>query len=65
MNAAKATKNEIIIGKGCGKKGIKDSPIVMPMIVIINVNTLRDVCLSARSISSFFLCFLFLYHSRG
>jgi hypothetical protein len=65
MNAAKAIRNDISSGKGCGKIGINDSPNIMPMNVTIKVNNLSDFCLSARSISSFFLCFLLLYQARG
>jgi len=65
MKAAKATRKEISSGKGCGKIGIKDRPNIMPMNVTMNVNTLSDFCSSARSISSFFLCFLLLYQARG
>ena len=65
MKAAKAIRKDISSGKGCGKIGIKDSPNIMPTNVIMNVNALSDFCLSARSISSFFLCFLRLYQARG
>ena len=65
INAAKAIRKDISSGKGCGKIGIKDRPKTIPINVTINVNTLSDFCLSARSISSFFLCFLLLYQARG
>ena len=47
------------------ERNLKDRPKNIPTNVTMNVNTLSDFCSSARSISSFFLCFLLLYQARG
>ena len=65
LNVTKATKNAMMVGKGCGKSGMSDRPSIMLASVITNAKILSGVGSSARSFSSFslFLCFRALYHA--
>src|SRR4030067_787976 len=49
--------NEMRIGKGCGKSGLKDKPKTMLTNVNANVKTLRRLVSSERSLASFSLNF--------